>query len=137
MEFLGQVDQLGARVALSPGEPPRACVLGADDINVSLDESHPWQHDDEVILMLRSAGVQVRAPTGAGGGASGWPGRVLSRIYLGERTEYVVSVGTARVRAFGPTTDLHDEGALVQLDFPPEAIRAWPATRPAGTTREA
>ena len=25
-----------------------------------------------------------------------------------------------------------DEGALVQLDFPAEAIRAWPAARPVG-----
>ena len=56
---------------------------------------------------------------------------MLSRIYLGERTEYIVSVGNARIRAFGSTTDLHDEGDVVQLDFPPEAIRAWPATRPA------
>jgi len=136
MEFLGQVDQLSARVALAPGGPPRACVLGTDDIAVPLDESHPWQNDDEVILMLRSAAVQVRTPDGTRG-AGGWLGRVLSRIYLGERTEYVVGIGNARVRAFGPTTDLHDEGTLVQLDFPPEAIRAWPAGRPAGTTREA
>ena len=77
--------------------------------------------------MLRSAAVQVRAPNGG----DRWPGRVLSRIYLGERTEYIVGVGTARIRAFGPTTDLHDEGDVVQLDFPPEAIRAWPAARSA------
>jgi hypothetical protein len=80
-----------------------------------------------VVLMLRSAAVQVREPDGGG-----WQGRVLSRIYLGERTEYVVGVGTARVRAFGPTTGLLDEGARVQLDFPAEAIRAWPAARPVG-----
>ena len=131
MEFLGQVDQLGAHVSLAPGGTPRACVAGADDIEVPLDESHPWRHGDEVVLMLRSAAVQVRAPDGAGG----WPGRVLSRIYLGERTEYVVGIGSARVRAFGPTTNLHDEGALVRLDFPPEAIRAWPAAGPAGTNQ--
>jgi hypothetical protein len=75
----------------------------------------------------------VREPNGGGG----WQGRVLSRIYLGERTEYVVAVGAARVRAFGPTGAPHQPGALVQLDFPPEAIRAWPAARPAGNSREA
>jgi hypothetical protein len=70
----------------------------------------------------------VRAPDGP----AGWRGKVLSRLYLGERTEYVVGVGDARVRAFGPTVQLHDMGALVALDFAPEAIRAWPAARPAG-----
>ena len=58
-------------------------------LGVPLDDSHPWQQDDEVILMLRSAAVQVRAPNGS----DWWPGRILSRIYLGERTEYIVGVG--------------------------------------------
>jgi iron(III) transport system ATP-binding protein len=132
MEFLGQVDQVNARVATAPDGSSRARVVGVDDIEVPLDASRSWRHDDEVVLMLRSAAVQVRAANGAGG----WRGRVLSRIYLGERTEYVVGVGTARIRAFGPTTDLHDEGALVELDFPPDAIRPWPASRSAEKTGE-
>ena len=128
MEFLGQVDQLGARVTMAADGSPRARLDGAGDVEVALDASHPWQPDDDVVLMLRSASVQVRAPNGS----SGWQGRVLSRIYLGERTEYVVGVGAARVRAFGPASQPLDEGALVQLDFPAEAIRAWPAARPVG-----
>ena len=132
MEFLGQVDQISARVATAPDGSSRARVLGVDDIEVPLDGSHSWRHDDDVVLMLRSAAVQVRTANGAGG----WRGRVLSRIYLGERTEYVVGIGAARVRAFGPTTDLHDEGALVQLEFPPDAIRTWPAARSAEKTGE-
>ncbi len=127
MEFLGQVDQVGARVAIAPDGSPRALVSGVDRLDVPLDGSHPWRQDDEVILMLRSAAVQVRQPKGD----DRWRGRVLSRIYLGERTEYIVSVGNARIRAFGPTNDLHDEGDVVQLEFPADAIRAWPATRSA------
>jgi iron(III) transport system ATP-binding protein len=129
MEFLGQVDQLRARIATASDGSPWARVVGVDDIEVPLDPSQAWRPDDEVVLMLRSAAVRVAAPNGVGG----WRGRVLSRIYLGERTEYIVAVGTARVRAFGPTTDLHEEGALVRLDFPPEAVRAWPASRSADT----
>jgi iron(III) transport system ATP-binding protein len=128
MEFLGQVDQLGAHVTMAADGSPRARLDGAGDVEVALDASHPWRPDDDVVLMLRSASVQVREPNGS----SGWQGRVLSRIYLGERTEYVVSVGAARVRAFGPASQPLDEGALVQLDFPAEAIRAWPAARPVG-----
>jgi iron(III) transport system ATP-binding protein len=126
MEFLGQVDQVRARVAIGPDGSARARVVDLD-LEVPIDGAHPWRQGDDVVLMLRSAAIQVRAPNGG----SGWRGRVLSRIYLGERTEYVVGVGGARVRAFGPTTDLHDEGALVQLDFPSEAIRVWPAARSA------
>jgi len=127
MEFLGQVDQVGARVAIGTDGAPCAQVLGASEIEVALDDTHPWRTDEEVVLMLRSAAVQVRAPDGP----AGWHGRVLSRLYLGERTEYIVGVGKARVRAFGPTVQLHDVGAAVALDFAPEAIRAWPAARPA------
>jgi iron(III) transport system ATP-binding protein len=134
MEFLGQVDRVDARVEIATDGSRSARVLGDDDIEVLLDDSHPWRQDDLVVLMLRSAAVQVRALSEAGQ----WRGRVLSRIYLGERTEYVVGVGKARIRAFGPTTDLYDVGASVQLYVAPEAIRAWPATRPAnnqgGTT---
>jgi ABC-type Fe3+/spermidine/putrescine transport system ATPase subunit len=133
MEFLGQVDQVRARVEQAADGSPRVRVPGLGEVEVPLDSSRAWQPDDEVVLMLRSAAVQVRGPDEAGG----WRGRVLSRIYLGERTEYIVGVGDARIRAFGPTIDVHDEGALVRLDFPPDAIRAWPATRSAENIREA
>lgn len=127
MEFLGQVDTVHARVAIAPDGSARAALPGVDDAAVALDDSHPWQQDEDVVLMLRSAAIQVRAPNGA----ERWRGRVLSRIYLGERTEYIVGVGTARIRGFGTTTDVHDEGSWVELDFPPDAVRAWPAARSA------
>jgi iron(III) transport system ATP-binding protein len=127
MEFLGQVDQLNARVTIAPDGSPCATISGVEGAGIPLDGSHPWQRGDEVVLMLRSAAIRVNAPNGG----TRWRGRILSRIYLGERTEYIVEVGAARIRAFGPTTDLHDEGAWVDLDFLPEAVRAWPTARPA------
>ena len=63
------------------------------------------------------------APSEAGVGLNNHTLRMNPRVSIGG--------DTARVRAFGPTTDLHEEGALVQLDFPPEAVRAWPASRSA------
>lgn len=127
MEFLGQVDQLGARVVLAPDGSPRARLDGAEDIEIALDGSHPWRPDDDIVLMIRSASVRAcRSEV-----PQGWRARVLSRVYLGERMEYLVSVGAGKVRAFGPTTQLFDEGELVQIDFPAEAVRAWPAARPA------
>ncbi len=123
MEFLSQIDQVNARVAIAPNGSRRALVVGADNVGVPLDDSHPWRQGDDVVLMLRSAAIQVRAPNGS----NHWAGRVLSRIYLGERTEYIIGLGPARIRAFGTNADVHNEGDVVQLHFPPEAVRAWPA----------
>ena len=117
-----------ASSTLAPDGSPCARLDGANEIEIALDASHPWRPDEAVVVMLRSAAVQVHEPNGS----HGWQGRVLSRIYLGERTEYVVGIGAARVRAFGSAIRPLDEGARVQLDFPAEAIRAWPAARPVG-----
>jgi iron(III) transport system ATP-binding protein len=122
----GQVDQVCASVVLQADGSPRAVVHGLDDLAVPLDVSYPWRQGDEVVLMLRSTAVKVRAPAGDGQ----WRGRVLSRIYLGERVEYIVGIGDARIRAFGPTGELHTEGDVVELEFPPDAMRAWPVARP-------
>ena len=62
MEFLGQVDQLGARVTMAADGSPRARLDGAGDVEVALDTSHPWQPDDDVVLMLRSAPCRCASP---------------------------------------------------------------------------
>jgi hypothetical protein len=56
-----------------------------------------------------------------------WRGRIVSAVYLGDRVEYVVELGTARVRASGPVIEPLDRGTVVQLQIPASAIRAWPA----------
>ncbi len=116
MEFLGQVDQRRrARGRAHAGRlATRASSTAPTTSRSRSTGSHPWQHDDDVVLMLalgRGPGARAgRQPTDVAG-------RVVSRIYLGERTEYVVGVGAARVRAFGPTTAPLDKGAPVQLRF--------------------
>ena len=56
---------------------------------------------EPVVLALRSSDVRVCAVDGNGS----WQGTILSTMYLGERVEYVVKLGTAHVRASGPVTD--------------------------------
>ena len=127
MEFLGQVDHVPARVAVAPDGALLARVHGIEGAEIPLDSAPGWRKDDEVVLMLRSAAVEVCAPTEH----DRWQGRVLSRMYLGERMEYIVAIGDARIRAFGPASELHDEGAVVHLKIPAGAVRAWPAERSA------
>ena len=126
MDFLGQVDHVDARVVRTPDG---VCVArldgvpGARPVPLATDQS--WQDGEPVVLALRSSDVRVCAIDGNGS----WQGTILSTMYLGERVEYVVKLGTAHVRASGPVTDSFSAGATVQLQIPAGAIRAWP-TRP-------
>ena len=126
MDFLGQVDHVDARVVRTPDG---VCVArldgvpGARPVPLATDQS--WQDGEPVVLALRSSDVRVCAVEGNGS----WQGTILSTMYLGERVEYVVKLGTAHVRASGPVTDPFSTGATVQLQIPAGAIRAWP-TRP-------
>ena len=49
------------------------------------------------MLSFRSSDVQVGAKVTDGH----WRGTILSAVYLGDRIEYVVELGAARVRASG------------------------------------
>jgi iron(III) transport system ATP-binding protein len=125
MDFLGQVDHVSARVGRMPNGAYVARLDGIDGAHVALPSDQSWEEGAEAILAFRSADVQVRP-----GSADGyWPGIVLSAVYLGERVEYVVKLGSSQVRASGPVTEPLGKGTAVQLEIPVGAIRAWPARR--------
>ena len=42
----------------------------------------------------------------------------MSAVYLGERVQYVVKLGTAQVRAAGPATAPLSKGTPVQVQIP-------------------
>jgi len=125
MDFLGQVDHVNARVGRGPDGRYVASVEGVDGAAILLPADQRWEEGADAILAFRTADVRVRS-----GSANGsWQGIVLSAVYLGERVEYVVALGAAQVRAFGAVADALDTGAVVQVDVPSQAIRAWPARR--------
>ena len=99
-------------------------------MEIPLEPDLRWRDGEEVVLSFRSADVRL------GGTFPGacWQGTIVSAVYLGERVEYVVKVGAARVRASGPAgRSPLGKGAVVTLQIPMDAIRAWPAGRsPAG-----
>jgi iron(III) transport system ATP-binding protein len=123
MDFLGQVDHVRARVARGAGG---SCVARAEGVpggDVPLTGERAWREGDEVILAFRAADVRVCVSAGDGP----WQGTIVSTVYLGERVEYVVELGAARIRASGPAVDPLEKGTVVQLQIPMSAIRAWPA----------
>jgi iron(III) transport system ATP-binding protein len=122
MDFLGQVDHMSARVCRMPGGGYFARLDGLGSAHVPLPSAQIWKEGTEAILAFRSADVELREGRG-----DGWPGIIVSAMYLGDRVEYVVAVGQSRVRASGPVRQSLGKGAIVELQVPLHAIRAWPA----------
>jgi iron(III) transport system ATP-binding protein len=122
MDFLGQVDHVGARVSRAPGGALVARLDGLDGAAVVLGDAGDWREGDAAVLAFRSADVTLCPDAGDGR----WPGVVVSAVYLGDRVEYVIEVGASRVRASGHADGALGKGDLVQLHVPLAAIRAWP-----------
>ncbi|HYB40626.1 MAG TPA: ABC transporter ATP-binding protein [Candidatus Methylomirabilis sp.] len=125
MDFLGQVDHITARVGRAADGAYVARLDGVDGAQVLLTPGERWREGEAAVLAIRSADVRLR-PASADGQ---WPGTVVSAVYLGDRVEYVVEVGSALVRASGPAGEPLGKGTSVRLEIPPGAIRAWPADR--------
>jgi len=125
MDFLGQVDHVAARVSRTPDGAYVAVIEGVEGAQVPLRPDETWQDGDGAVLAFRSVDVRVHP-----GSADGfWPGVIVSAVYLGERVQYVIKLGTAQVRAAGPAIAPLSKGTLVQVQIPMGAIRAWPAGR--------
>jgi ABC-type Fe3+/spermidine/putrescine transport system ATPase subunit len=125
MDFLGQVDHLGARVVRAADGTFVARPDGVDGAVIPLGRDRDWRDGEQAVLAFRPADIVV-----CPGAADGcWPGIVQSSVYLGERVQYVIKVGAAVVRASGPAAESLGKGALVQLHVPASAIRAWPVHR--------
>jgi iron(III) transport system ATP-binding protein len=123
MDFLGQVDHVRARVARRPDGAYVARAHDVGSVEILLTADQPWQDGEDVVLAFRSGDVRVGSVPIDGA----WRGTILSAVYLGERVEYVIELGTARVRASGPVMEPLSKGAAVQFQIPASAIRAWPA----------
>jgi len=121
MDFLGQVNHVNARIGHGADG---ACVARLEDIDgaeVPLPADAAWQHGDAVVLAFRPTDVEV-GPASLDGP---WHGVIQSTVYLGERVEYIVKIGAARIRAFGVVTERLSKGVPVRLHIPAHAIRAW------------
>jgi hypothetical protein len=125
MDFLGQVEHLGARVVRTPSGACVARVAGLDGADIALPADRDWVDGEDAVLAFRSAEVRVHPDTADGC----WPGIVASAVYLGERVQYVIDLGHAQIRASAPAADSLSKGTPVQVEVPRRAIRAWPSRR--------
>ncbi len=125
MDFLGQVDHVSARVARTPDGAYVARLDGIEGAEVALDPHEAWVDGEDAILAFRSCDVRVHPGTADGY----WPGIIVSAVYLGERVQYVVKLGTAQIRASAPAAEPLSKGTPVQVQIPIGAIRAWPVKR--------
>jgi iron(III) transport system ATP-binding protein len=107
MDFLGQVDHVDARVVRTADGAYAARLDDVAGAPVPLTADHAWRDGEPVVLAFRSSDVRIAPVDGAGH----WPGTIVSTMYLGERVEYVVRLGTAQVRASGAVTDPFPAGA--------------------------
>ncbi len=121
MDFLGQVNHVNARVGHGVDG---ACVAHLEDVDgaeVPLPANTVWQQGDTIVLAFRPADVSV-GPASLDGA---WHGVIQSTVYLGERVEYIVKIGTAQIRAFGVVTERMSKGTPVRLHISADAIRVW------------
>jgi ABC-type Fe3+/spermidine/putrescine transport system ATPase subunit len=121
MDFLGQVNHVNARVGHGADG---ACVAHLEDVDgaeVPLPADTAWQLGDTLVLAFRPTDVAV-GPASLDGA---WQGVIQSTVYLGERVEYIVKIGTAQIRALGVVTERMSKGTPVRLHIPAHAIRVW------------
>jgi iron(III) transport system ATP-binding protein len=116
MDFLGQVSHLPAvvcrrldgAVAVRVQDGPEVVVPAGD-----VSEGEP------VLLAFRSADVHLSDPDHAS-----WDGTVASVVYVGGREEYLISIGSATVRAERGPARLA-AGTRVGVSVPSASIRVW------------
>jgi iron(III) transport system ATP-binding protein len=126
MDFLGQVNHVNARVRHGADGAAANVTGGRGGLVYSAESSvvNPdtaWQRGDTIVLTFRPNDVLV-GPASLDGA---WHGVIQSTVYLGERVEYIVKIGTAQIRAFGVVSERMSKGTPVRLHIPAHAIRVW------------
>ncbi len=104
----------------------QSVVCAATSLTVADDGGRP---DGEVLLTVRPEDVQiVAAPT-----ANSVPARVLSTVYMGTHTQFLLAVDENTWRAHGPADAPYQAGDNVWLHLPPK--RAWLLPAPERSTK--
>ena len=124
-QFIGRTNLLAGRVVTAGSGAVELDVAG-QRIRVS-DETARVTAGETVRLVVRPEVVEVQPE----GSAPGVPGTIVSRIFLGEKAEYQIRVGTdvLQVTSYNPVQrGLFPPGQRVMLRFPTEGIQLLPET---------
>jgi iron(III) transport system ATP-binding protein len=120
MDFLGQVSHLPAVVCQVLDGSVAVRVQDAAEVVVPAVEV---SEGEAVVLAFRSADVQLTEP-----GRANWDGTVASVVYVGGREEYLISIGSATVRAERGPARLA-VGMRVGVSVPSASMRVWRSPR--------
>jgi iron(III) transport system ATP-binding protein len=117
MDFLGQVNHLPGRVQALEGGL-YACYEGGK-LAVPLF-GDTWNVGEPVSIAFRSESVCLSPPSGRG-----LVGTIDAATFIGSAIEYVVRVGTTRIRVAGSNADSLSPGDTVELQIAPRGIQTW------------
>jgi iron(III) transport system ATP-binding protein len=124
-EFIGTSNFIAGIVVAKDGD---RYTVKTDDGQLVLDSTVEMAPGSEVVVSIRPEAVEVGVSSRAGEVPNEWTGTVLTRAFLGEAVDHVVSVGRHEIRARGnpavsiaPSTEVYlrlDPGklALVPVD---------------------
>jgi iron(III) transport system ATP-binding protein len=122
LEFLGAANYLEAHVV----EPQMLMVPDAGGALLPLPSA---SRNNGGLALGRAGRISFRAEDVSlerlNGEADQWTGEVVSAAFLGNQFEYVVQLGTARVRTAGPKYDPLPMGARVTLQVRDGAYAFW------------
>jgi iron(III) transport system ATP-binding protein len=122
MDFLGQVNHLSARIAVTGG---RASAI-VDGAEIPLADVAGLHDGDQAVIAFRSQSIALR-PDGP------LRGTVAAATYVGGEMEYLVRVGNASIRVSAPADADAAVGSTVSMAIAPNAVRAWPEAERAAT----
>ena len=121
MNFLGQVNQFSAVVALRDGEAVAVLDETDGESSLPLDPEKEWKEGTGLSLSCRMEALSlVRDDENAD-----ISGAVISSIYLGSHAEHLVQVGTAMVRVRTYPDPTITTGRTLRFSVKRQAVRAF------------
>lgn len=123
MDFLGHVNYLRGRVSHVATGGLGVVVQDSNGAHELLvPGSEMWHEGDEIVIGFRPEAVSLHAE----GDVGELHGVIKAAVYLGDRTEYLVSLGDAVLRLASAANPQYEVGVEVSVSIDPSEIRTWP-----------
>jgi iron(III) transport system ATP-binding protein len=122
-EFIGTSNFIAGEVVTRDGD---RYTVKTDDGQLVLDSAAAMPTGTEVVVSIRPEAVEVGRSSRAGEVPNEWTGTVLTRAFLGEAVDHVVSVGRHEIRARGNPDVSIAPGTEVYLRLDPAKLALVP-----------
>jgi iron(III) transport system ATP-binding protein len=122
-EFIGTSNFINGTVASRDGERYTVDTIDGPLVLFSPVELPPGR---EVVVSIRPEAVEVGREPRGGAVANEWTGTVMTRAFLGDAVDHVVSVGKHELRARGNPSVSIEPGTSVHLQMDPAKLSLVP-----------